>query len=521
MNDFFAGIRDVYFSRQDQFWLSLWEHLQISVISLLFAIVIGVPLGILLTRRTSIAEPIIAVAAIIQTIPSLAVLAFLIPLVGIGKQPAIIALVAYGLLPILRNTYTGIKEVDPSLIEAAKGFGMNSMRRLLKVEFPLSIPVILAGIRTSMVLIVGTTTIAALIGAGGLGDLILLGIDRGADPYLILLGAVPAALLAILLDIIFRSIERSKSTRSITPFVSVLVALVLIVTVPLGWTAATQGSSSKEKIVAAAKLGAEPTILIHMYKLLIEQDTDLEVELKPGFGKTELVFTALQSGEVDVYPEFTGTAIVTHLEEKAVSTNREEVYEQAKKGMAEKYNMVYLAPMSFNNTYSLAMKRSLAEEKGLETISDLATVAPSLTAGFTLEFADRGDGYLGIQELYGFQFSAVETMEPGIRENAIRKGEVDVIDAYSTSSSMIKLDLVALEDNQKLFPPYQGAPLLRQETVDRYPEVAESLNKLGGQITDEEMQSMNYRVEVEGESAEGVAREYLLEAQLLKEAGSL
>src|SRR5699024_9511038 len=137
--------------------------------------------GLVLTRYQRIAEPIIGLSAIMQTIPSLAVLAFLIPFFGIGTTPAIIALTVYGLLPILRNTYTGINEVEPALKEAATGMGMNSVKRLTKVELPIAMPVIMAGIRTSMVLIVGTTTIAALIGAGGLGELILLGIDRGAD----------------------------------------------------------------------------------------------------------------------------------------------------------------------------------------------------------------------------------------------------------------------------------------------------------------------------------------------------
>ncbi|TDQ39770.1 ABC transporter permease/substrate-binding protein [Aureibacillus halotolerans] len=513
---FFTDLIHVYNNRQEQFWTSIWEHLQISVTALLLAIVIGVPLGILLTRKKRLAEPIIGVAAVVQTIPSLAVLAFLIPLFGIGEKPAIIALVAYGLLPILRNTYTGINEVDASLKEAARGLGMNSFRRLLKVEFPLSMPVILAGIRTSMVLIVGTTTIAALIGAGGLGQLILLGIDRGAETSLILLGALPAAILAILLDTVFRLLERQKSATSIRPFISVLVALVLVVSVPLAWSVATE-RPVKGTIVAGAKLGAEPTILINMYKMLIEQDTDIQVILEPNFGKTDFVFTALQNEEIDLYPEFSGTAIVTLLDSQAKSTDERAVYEQAKAGLAARYQMAYLEPMAFNNTYTLAVKEEFAEENGLKTMSDLSPIASSMTAGFTLEFADREDGYQGIQKLYGYQFGEVDTMEPGLRENAVRGGHVDVIDAYSTSSSMVELNLVALEDDKNLFPPYQGAPLLRQETVEKFPEIKPALNKLSGKITDEEMREMNYQVEVEGALPEDIARTYLQENNLLEE----
>lgn len=169
---------DTFQVRQDALWAALVQHIELSFVSLFIAVFIAVPLGIYLTNHKRAAEPIIQVTAILQTIPSLALLGLLIPLVGIGTFPAIIALVIYALLPILRNTYTGIKEIDPVLIEAAQAMGMNRWKQLYKVQLPLAMPVIMAGIRTAMVLIIGTATLAALIGAGGLGDLILLGIDR-------------------------------------------------------------------------------------------------------------------------------------------------------------------------------------------------------------------------------------------------------------------------------------------------------------------------------------------------------
>lgn len=172
--------------------------------------------------------------AVLQTIPSLALLGLLIPLFGIGKVPAIIALVAYALLPILRNTYTGIKEVDPSLIEAARAMGMNERQLLLKVEIPLATPVMMAGIRTAMVLIVGTATLAALIGAGGLGDIILLGIDRN-NTSLIVLGAVPAALLAILFDVLLRRFEQLSFKKSVAAVG--LITAIAIMTLAAPWIA--------------------------------------------------------------------------------------------------------------------------------------------------------------------------------------------------------------------------------------------------------------------------------------------
>lgn len=497
-----------FIDRKDELLSSLLEHIQISFIALFFAVLIAIPLGIFLTRRRGISEGIIGITAVLQTIPSLALLGLLIPLFGIGKVPAIIALVVYALLPILRNTYTGIKEVDPSLIEASKAMGMNSKRRLMKVELPLAMPVIMAGIRTAMVLIVGTATIAALIGAGGLGDLILLGIDRN-NTALIVLGAIPAALLAIVFDLVLRRFETVSFKKSLITIGALSLAVLLMMVIPF------LGGKNEEEIVIGGKLGSEPEILINMYKILIEEETDHSVQLKPGLGKTSFVFSALENGNIDIYPEFTGTAISEFLKETASSTSREEVYQQAKEGMKKKFEMEMLQPMDYNNTYALAVPVQLAEEYDLKTISDLKSIESSLKAGFTLEFSDREDGYKGIQKLYGLDLPSLITMEPKLRYRAIKNGEINLVDAYSTDSELQRYNLVVLEDDKNLFPPYQGAPLLRAETAEKYPEIVEALNKLAGKITDDEMRKMNYQVNVEGKSAEETARQYLKEAELI------
>ncbi|MCG3418928.1 ABC transporter permease/substrate-binding protein [Oceanobacillus jordanicus] len=501
---------NVFQDRRGQLLETIWEHLQISLLSLVIAIIIAVPLGLILTRYPRVAEPIIGISAVMQTIPSLAVLAFLIPFLGIGKVPAIIALTAYGLLPILRNSYTGIIGVDPALKEAAVGMGMNSFKRLSKVELPIAMPVIMAGIRTSMVLIVGTTTIAALIGAGGLGELILLGIDRGADINLILLGAIPAALLAIILDLILRGFERISKRAGFKSFVAMLLIAVLVVTSPFIFN-----SSQRADLIIGGKLGSEPAILANMYKLLIEEDTDLNVELETGLGKTSFVFSALDKGSIDIYPEFTGTAIVTLMEEEAESNDAKEVYEQAKTGMDKRYDMALLQPMAFNNTYAVATTEELADQYNLEAIGDLQAVEDEVTAGFTLEFNDRYDGYVGMQDVYNLDISNIRTMEPGIRQDALANGKVDIIDAYATDSYMVELNLVTLDDPENLFPPYQGAPLLRNETMEEYPELKDILNQLGGKITDEQMRQMNYEVDYEDRSPKEVAEEFLQDEGLL------
>ncbi|MGX9133936.1 osmoprotectant update ABC transporter permease/substrate-binding subunit OpuFB [Rummeliibacillus sp. JY-2-4R] len=499
----------VFKERQDELLSALLEHIQISFIALFFAVLIAIPLGIYLTKKKQIAEIIIGITAVLQTIPSLALLGLLIPLFGIGKIPAVIALVIYALLPILRNTYTGIKEVDPSLIEAAEAMGMNRSKRLVKVELPLAMPVMMAGIRTAMVLIVGTATLAALIGAGGLGDIILLGIDRNNTP-LIILGAIPAAILALIFDFLLKKIENLSYKKSIiTLIIIVLLALFSLISPFIM-------NNQQKEIVIAGKLGSEPEILINMYKLLIENNTDLKVELKPGLGKTSFVFNALKSGSIDIYPEFTGTAISEFLKETANSTDSNEVYRQAKEGLDAKFDMILLKPMHYNNTYALAVPNQLAAKYHLKTISDLNQVQNKIKAGFTLEFSDREDGYKGIQKLYNIHFSNLVTMEPKLRYNAIQTGDINLVDAYSTDSELKLYKLTVLEDDKHLFPPYQGAPLLRKETIERNPEIADALNKLAGKITDDEMREMNYQVNVEGVSPQKVAEKYLLKEKLIK-----
>lgn len=504
MNEFFETLN----SRRGELLTTLVEHIQLSFIALLIAVLIGVPLGILLTKTRKISEVVINIAAVLQTIPSLALLGLMIPLFGIGTLPAIIALVVYALLPILRNTYTGIVEVDGSLVEAARGIGMKTMRRLLKVELPIAMPVIMAGIRTAMVLIIGTATLAALIGAGGLGDLILLGIDRN-DSSLILIGAIPAALLAIVFDVVLRVIQRLSYKKIIVTLSSVLLVLVLITTAPL---LAQRGDS----ITIAGKLGAEPSIITNMYKILIEEETGYTVEVEDGLGKTTFLFNALQSGDIDGYLEFTGTVLGELTQEEPESNEESEVYEQAKSSLEEQFDMTLLEPMDFNNTYTLAVKETFAEENDLETISDLNSIEDDINPGFTLEFNDREDGYPAIQEAYNLDFSNVRTMEPSLRYQAVNNGDINLLDAYSTDAELRQFDMITLEDDEKVFPPYQGAPLFTQDFIDEHPEIIEPLNKLGGQITDEEMQEMNYQVSVEDRDPSVVAEEYLEEYGLLE-----
>lgn len=494
--------------RRGQLLTTIFEHIQIAFIALLIAALIGVPLGILLTKTKKLSEIVMNIAAILQTIPSLALLGLMIPLFGIGKVPAVIALVVYALLPILRNTYTGIAEVDSSLVEAAKGIGMKPGRRLTKVELPIAMPVIMAGIRTAMVLIIGTATLAALIGAGGLGDLILLGIDRN-DSSLILIGAIPAALLAILFDLALRYMQGLSYKKLIISLTIIVIVLLLVIIAPL---LAQKG----EKVTLAGKLGSEPSVITNMYKILIEKETDDTVEVKDGMGKTSFLFNALKSDDIDGYLEFTGTVLGELTKEDLKSKQEDKVYQQAKDSLEKKYDMTMLKPMKYNNTYALAVKRDFAKKHNIKTIGDLNKVSDQIKPGFTLEFNDRSDGYPAVKKAYNLDISKPKTMEPKLRYQAIKSGDINLIDAYSTDAELKQYDMVVLKDDKHVFPPYQGAPMFKEKYLKEHPEIKKPLNQLANKISDEDMQQMNYDVTVKKKDPYQVAKDYLEREHILK-----
>lgn len=489
--------------------LALFEHLQISLLSLLLAVFIAVPLGIILVKLPKLKEWLLQLTGVFQTIPSLALLGLFIPMLGIGKIPAVTALVIYALFPVLQSTITGLDSVDKNLQEAAEAFGMNRLERLRKFELPLAMPVIVSGVRTAAVLIVGTATLGALIGAGGMGSFILLGIDRN-NTALILIGAISSAFLAILMNIVIKYLE-NKSLKKI------MISLIALITATvLSFIPSIAPMMNTKHLVVAGKLGPEPEILINMYKELIEANSDIKVKLEPNFGKTSFLYEALKNKQIDIYPEFSGTITSSLLKNQVKVSNAPlEVYEAAREGILNQDKLVYLKPMEYQNTYALAVKKDYANKYDLKTISDLSKVEDSAVAGFTLEFNDRDDGNKGLKSLYKLELN-VKTLEPNLRYQAINGGNVQIVDAYSTDSELIEYDLVVLEDDKQLFPPYQGAPLMRKDTLEKYPKLEEILNKLAGQISAEEMSRMNYQVKVDKRSASEVAHEYLVNKGLVK-----
>lgn len=483
--------------------------MQLSLTALLLASLLALILAVVLRPFNKLSEFVLQLTGILQTIPSLAILGLLIPFLGIGFGPALVALVLYGLFPILQNTLVGLRSIDPTLEEAALALGLTNWQKFKKVDFPLALPMILSGVRTSGIMIIGTATLAALIGAGGLGTYILLGIDR-QDNKLILIGAILSAGLAIGFSLVINLLKKLKLKQ-----ISLIVTILVILTAG-SFLPQIKNKSFNQPLIIAGKLETEPNILIQMYKLLIENQTDIKVELKENLGKTAFLYQALKSGAIDLYPEFTGTITKTLLKNPPKSSNNARlVYEQAKLGIKREDDLVYLRPMAYQNTYALAVKQDFATKYHLQTISDLQKVSSFAIAGFTLEFSQRADGNKGLQSKYQLNLK-VKTMEPALRYKALERGDIQIIDVYSTDSEIRRYHLKVLQDNRQLFPPYQGAPLMRAETLKKYPALKPVLNQLAGKITTKQMQELNYQVDVLKKSPRQVAQKFLSEQGLLK-----
>lgn len=483
--------------------------MQLSLTALLLASLLALILAVVLRPFNKLSEFVLQLTGILQTIPSLAILGLLIPFLGIGFGPALVALVLYGLFPILQDTLVGLRSIDPTLEEAALALGLTNWQKFKKVDFPLALPMILSGVRTSGIMIIGTATLAALIGAGGLGTYILLGIDR-QDNKLILIGAILSAGLAIGFSLVINLLKKLKLKQ-----ISLIVTILVILTAG-SFLPQIKNKSFNQPLIIAGKLGTEPNILIQMYKLLIENQTDIKVELKENLGKTAFLYQALKSGAIDLYPEFTGTITKTLLKNPPKSSNNARlVYEQAKLGIKREDDLVYLRPMAYQNTYALAVKQDFATKYHLQTISDLQKVSSFAIAGFTLEFSQRADGNKGLQSKYQLNLK-VKTMEPALRYKALERGDIQIIDVYSTDSEIRRYHLKVLQDNRQLFPPYQGAPLMKAETLKKYPALKPVLNQLAGKITTKQMQELNYQVDVLKKSPRQVAQKFLSEQGLLK-----
>lgn len=516
-----------FFSFLKQNWPELAtllrQHLSLVLISTFVAVAIGIPTGILLTRRKSLRGPVLGVANIMQTIPSLALFGFLIPLPfigGIGARTAIVALVVYALLPIIRNTVTGIVGVDPNVREAAVAMGMTSRQILWQVELPLAMPVIITGVRVAMVIAIGVATIAAAVGAGGLGVYIFRGL-RQYDNKLLLAGAVPAALMALIADFGLGLLERyfsvahkrragTTSGRKKFMIAATTAILAAVITgIFIGSRESRSRSSQPQgaRVVVGSKDFTESAILAEIVAQMLEA-RGVIVERKYELGGN-LPHDAMLAGRLDLYPEYTGTSYTAILHHQPITDPRA-VYEQVKTEYAQKFGVAVSEPLGFENTFAILIRGAEARRLKLKTISEAAQYARNWRAGFGQDFMSRADGYPGFSKAYGLKFAEQpREMDLSLTYIALSSGQVDLIAGNSTEGRIAALDLFQLEDDRHYFPPYEAVYLVRQDTLARVADLREVLAKLAHAISTDEMRQLNYEVDANKRSQAEVVREWL------------
>jgi osmoprotectant transport system permease protein len=503
-----------------EFVALLLQHIVLVGVSTGAAIAIGVPVGVLAARRPRLGAPIVWLANVVQTIPSLAMFGFLLPLPiigGLGARVAIVVLILYALLPIIRTTVAGVRGVDRALVEAGTALGMTPRQLLWQVELPLAVPSMVAGIRVAAVIGVGTATIAAAVGAGGLGEYIFRGLSM-VDPTVILAGAVPAAILALSVDGALLLAERALRTgRRVRKPIAVAAAVALLAMAAVT-AAAAFGTGGRDAVIrVGSKNFTEQIILGELVAQQLERTAGVTVERRLNLGGTFICDRALRSGDIDVYVEYTGTAD-TAVFKNPVETDRARVLARLRDLYADA-GLTLLPPLGFENTFAILVRGEDARRLGLQTIDDAARHTPTWQAGFGYEFLQRADGYPGLSQKYGLRFAGPpRAMDLSLIYRALAQRQVDLIAGDATSGLIQAYDLFMLQDNRHYFPPYDAVPVARRATLLRYPAAREAVERLAGRITIEDMRRMNHAVDAERQDPAAVARAFL--AQLERERPS-
>jgi osmoprotectant transport system permease protein len=483
------------------------QHVVLVLISTGVAAAIGIPAGILAFRRPRLGRPLLFIANVAQTIPSLALFGFLLPLPfigGVGPRTALVTLTLYALLPIVRTTVGGLRGLDRAVVDAGVAMGMTSRQLLFLVELPLAVPSIVAGLRVATVIGVGTATIAAAIGAGGLGEYIFRGLSM-VDSTTILAGAVPAAALALVADGGLAWLERRLRSGRPLARSRAAAAIGIGVLAAVGWGVWPQ--AARPDIVVGSKNFTEQVILGELLAQAIEAE-GLPVVRKLNLGGTFICDQALRSGDIDLYVEYTGTA-VTAVFQQEVPRDPRQAFERARAEYSRR-GVTALAPLGFNNTFAILVRARDAQRYGLRSIDDLRAVASQWTPGFGYEFLQRADGYPGLVEAYGLRFGGTPRgMDLSLIYRALGDGQVDLIAGDATSALIDALDLVALDDVRRYFPPYDAVPVVRTSALLRHPEIGRAMARLAGRVTELEMRKLNRAVDLDRRDPGEVAVAFL------------
>lgn len=496
-------------------WSLICEHLFLVLAASLLSIAIGLPLGIW-AYVSKTARPIILRAVdLLQTIPSLALLGIIMVFLDPGKLTVIIGITLYSLLPIVRNTCLGLQEVDPGVKEAARGMGMSKPYRVLMVEFPLAFPTVFTGIRIAVVNAIGTAVFAAFVGGGGLGGVITQAI-RISDMKLILAATGVLMVIAVVLDLLMGWFEnqmrkdKGGSRKMWVPVAAILLAFCLLL--PYG-----RGSSGDLMLYDGDY--SETQLMHHMVKMLVEDQTDLTVTIQDQMSQVNN-FNALNGNNhtCDLMISYDGTLLTTFFHQDVTDVPEGmSIYDHVNQVAQEEYGMRLLEKLGFDNTYAIAVPQNIADQYSLETISDLIPVADQLTFGaeqgfFTLEGSMK---YGPFTEFYGLNFHDPVSVDLGLKYTAVENGSFDVTVVYATDGLNRKVGLKILEDDKSFFPDYNGAFLVREDVLEKYPELEGILNQLAGRIPTEQMAELTYQVDVVGRTVDDVAREFLVSQGLL------
>jgi len=480
----------------------------LTLIALLIGIAVSVPLAVLLTRSPRLQTVVMAIISMIQTIPALALLAVMVPIIGlIGIIPAIVALTLYSMLPVVRNTVTGLQGVDPTYIEAARGLGMTDRQMLFQVQFPLAMPVIIAGVRTSTVWVVSIATLATAVGATSLGNYIFSGLQTRND-VAIVFGSVVAALLALGLDGVVRLLERAAEERR--------RGLAMIAGVALMFAGAGGAyplvndaydyfvGSDQPRVRIGAKPFVEQFILSEALEIYLDNN-GFDARRKESLGSTVL-FDALRQNQLDVYIDYSGTIWSTQMDKTEVP-DAETVLDEVTKWLKEEHDILCLGPLGFDNSYAFAMRPGQAQELGVETMTDVAQYDQRLSIGADYEFFERAE-WEEINRTYDYNFDKHVTLDPALRYQAIDAGQVDVIAAYTTDGKLAAFELKLLRDDGGALPPYDAIVLLSPNAA-KNTQLLDALDPWIGAISTDTMREANKIVDVDQKPVPAAA-EFLL-----------
>ena len=497
-------------------WSLIFEHLFIVLAASLLSIAVGLPLGIWAYVSKTARPVILRVVDLLQTIPSLALLGIIMVVLDPGKLTVIIGITLYSLLPIVRNTCLGLQEGDPGVKEAARGMGMSKPYRVLMVEFPLAFPTVFTGIRIAVVNAIGTAVFASFVGGGGLGGVITQAI-RIKDMGGILAATGVLMVIAVVLDLIMGWFEtqmrrsRGGSRKMWVPVAALLLAFCLLL---------PYGRGSTGDILLYDGDYSETQLMHHMVKMLVEDRTDLTVTIQDQMSQVNNFKSMTGDGHTcDLMISYDGTLLTTFFGQDTTDVpSGISIYDYVSGVARDEYGMVLLDQLGFDNTYAIGVPESLAEQYGLETISDLVPVADQLVFGaeqefFTLEGSMKYNPFV---EAYGLRFKEATPVDMGLKYAAIENGSFDVSVVYATDGLNRKVGLKILEDDKSFFPDYNGAFLVRQDLLDQYPELAEILNLLAGKIPTGQMAELTYQVDVMGRTVDEVAHEFLVQLGLLE-----